>query len=257
LLTDSRAHGADLGRRALPVVLGARPSSATVAPAGEPDGIRICYSGPDRQSARPDIASMSRRVVGSGTAPELTAYDLSRVQRLERRAASAAARSPSCVPHQAYDRSTTRGRLGCSGRGLHALKDELVSLRSTRLVASDSPTTVGSPSALSRPSPPSPMMSLDKVTTLEEILAWGVRCKVAGPDRSPSLRAEDRRLSISLNYERGRLVRGATEGWPRGRDVTPNVRTVAPSPTSSPWGGRDPEIVEIRGGLLPGAGFED
>jgi len=149
-----------------------------------------------------------------------------------------------------------------------ALKDELVSLEEQHpgLVASDSPTlTVGiAPSALFAPvTHRSPMMSLDKVTTLEEILAWGVRLqKLLAPENGSPFVCEPKidGLSISLTYERGRLVRGATRGDGRvGEDVTPNVRTVAAIPDELALGpGEIPEIVEIRGEVyFPVPAFEE
>ena len=149
-----------------------------------------------------------------------------------------------------------------------ALKDELVSLEEQHpgLVSPDSPTlTVGiAPSALFAPvTHRSPMMSLDKVTTLEEILAWGVRLqKLLAPENGSPFVCEPKidGLSISLTYERGRLVRGATRGDGRvGEDVTPNVRTVSVIPDELALApGEIPEIVEIRGEVyFPVPAFEE
>ncbi len=53
-------------------------------------------------------------------------------------------------------------------------------------------------------------------------------------------------LSISLTYENGRLVRGATRGdGLEGEDVTPNVRTLAAIPARLT--GHAPARIEIRG----------
>jgi DNA ligase (NAD+) len=107
------------------------------------------------------------------------------------------------------------------------------------------------------------MMSLDKVTTLEEILAWGARLqKLLAPENGSPFVCEPKidGLSISLTYERGRLVRGATRGDGRvGEDVTPNVRTVAAIPAELALdAGEIPEILEIRGEVyFPVSAFEE
>lgn len=65
-------------------------------------------------------------------------------------------------------------------------------------------------------------------------------------------------LSISLHYERGRLVRAVTRGdGVQGDDVTENVRTIRTIPLSLPVGGTYPDEFEIRGEvLMPWASFE-
>jgi len=149
-----------------------------------------------------------------------------------------------------------------------ALKDELFALEEQypELVEASSPTqTVGiAPSALFAPVTHStPMMSLDKVTTLEEILAWGSRLqKLLAPEDGSPFVCEPKidGLSISLTYERGLLVRGATRGDGRvGEDVTPNVRSVAVIPNELALdAGEIPETVEIRGEVyFPVAAFEE
>ena len=53
-------------------------------------------------------------------------------------------------------------------------------------------------------------------------------------------------VAISLRYENGRLVQGATRGDGRvGEDVTANVRTIADVPETLPAGA--PEVLEVRG----------
>ncbi len=149
-----------------------------------------------------------------------------------------------------------------------ALKDELFALeeRYPELVEASSPTqTVGiAPSALFAPVTHStPMMSLDKVTTLEEILAWGARLqKLLAPEDGSPFVCEPKidGLSISLTYERGRLVRGATRGDGRvGEDVTPNVRTVAAIPEELALSASEiPATLEVRGEVyFPVSAFEE
>jgi DNA ligase (NAD+) len=152
--------------------------------------------------------------------------------------------------------------------GYDALKDELFALeeRYPQLVEAGSPTqTVGvAPSALFAPvTHATPMMSLDKVTTLEEILAWGSRLqKLLAPEDGSPFVCEPKidGLSISLTYERGRLVRGATRGDGRvGEDVTANVCTLGAIPGELALSaGETPEMLEIRGEVyFPVAAFED
>ena len=65
-------------------------------------------------------------------------------------------------------------------------------------------------------------------------------------------------LSISLHYEKGRLVRAVTRGdGVQGDDVTENVRTIRTLPLSLPVGGTYPDEFEIRGEvLMPWASFD-
>ncbi len=64
-------------------------------------------------------------------------------------------------------------------------------------------------------------------------------------------------VAISLVYEHGRLVRGATRGdGARGEDVTANVRTIKAIPLRL-LGGAGPAWLEVRGEIfMPRAGFE-
>ena len=64
-------------------------------------------------------------------------------------------------------------------------------------------------------------------------------------------------VAISLVYEGGRLVRGATRGdGARGEDVTANVRTIRAVPLRL-LGGALPARLEVRGEVfMPRAGFE-
>ena len=65
-------------------------------------------------------------------------------------------------------------------------------------------------------------------------------------------------LSISLHYERKRLVRAVTRGdGEKGDDVTANVRTIRSIPLELPAGTDCPDAFEIRGEvLMPWASFD-
>jgi DNA ligase (NAD+) len=64
-------------------------------------------------------------------------------------------------------------------------------------------------------------------------------------------------LAVSLRYENGVLVRGATRGDGfRGEDVTQNIRTIRSVPLRL-HGGKAPAVLEVRGEVfMPKQGFE-
>ena len=82
-----------------------------------------------------------------------------------------------------------------------------------------------------------PMLSLENAYSWEEAEAWLARARrILGSD-PPAYVAELKidGLSISLRYEEGRLLRGATRGdGVRGEDVTENVRTIRSIPLRIP-----------------------
>jgi DNA ligase (NAD+) len=91
-----------------------------------------------------------------------------------------------------------------------------------------------------------PMLSLENAYSWEEAEAWLARAaRVLG--REPSGFVAELKidgLSISLRYEGGSLVRGATRGdGVRGDDVTGNVRTIR----SVPLRIREETALEVRG----------
>ncbi|HET9060440.1 MAG TPA: NAD-dependent DNA ligase LigA [Acidimicrobiales bacterium] len=118
------------------------------------------------------------------------------------------------------------------------------------LVTADSPTQQvgGAPVGLfSEVRHLSPMMSLDKTTSYEELLAWGKRMEryISGEVAFDCELKLDG-LAMSLLYEGGHLVRAATRGNGEvGEDVTPNVATIGDVPKS--LGPGAPEVVEVRG----------
>jgi DNA ligase (NAD+) len=92
-----------------------------------------------------------------------------------------------------------------------------------------------------------PMMSLDKTTSYDELLAWGKRMEryISGKVAfNCELKLDG--LAMSLLYESGRLTRAATRGNGEvGEDVTANVATVAAVPKQLGRGA--PETLEVRG----------
>lgn len=133
-----------------------------------------------------------------------------------------------------------------------ALVAELTELerQHPELVTPDSPTqTVGGgpTGAFGEVRHRTPMMSLDKTTSFEELLAWGKRMDryISGHvDYTCEPKIDG--LAMSLLYEHGRLVRAATRGdGTVGEDVTANVLTVDEVPHRLV--GDPPEVVEVRG----------
>jgi DNA ligase (NAD+) len=91
------------------------------------------------------------------------------------------------------------------------------------------------------------MMSLDKTTSYEELLAWAKRMdRFITGEVAYTCELKIDGLAMSLLYEGGRLVRAATRGDGEvGEDVTSNVVTIEAIPRTLP--GSPPDRVEVRG----------
>ncbi|MEQ8840037.1 MAG: NAD-dependent DNA ligase LigA [Acidimicrobiales bacterium] len=93
------------------------------------------------------------------------------------------------------------------------------------------------------------MMSLHNAFDLDELVSWSERVERrlegnAVPAYSVELKFDG--LAISLRYENGVLVQGATRGdGAVGEDVTHNVRTIDDIPETLPEGA--PALLEVRG----------
>ena len=92
------------------------------------------------------------------------------------------------------------------------------------------------------------MMSLHNAFDINELQAWYVRMQRRLDGRSPESFAVELKLdglAISLRYEGGVLVQGATRGDGRvGEDVTHNVRTISDIPKQIVGA---PPVLEVRG----------
>jgi len=131
------------------------------------------------------------------------------------------------------------------------------------LAVPDSPTgQVGAPpSATFAPVQHSvPMQSLDNSFDNDELTAWTGRvARGLEVDEGTAIgymcELKIDGIALSLRYENGRLVQGATRGNGRvGEDITANIRTVSVIPQQLPAGA--PEVVEVRGEVyLPVAKF--
>jgi DNA ligase (NAD+) len=107
---------------------------------------------------------------------------------------------------------------------------------------------------------PQPMLSLGNARSDDEYRAWIERVRRLLDGEPFQLVSEPKidGLAISLMYERGVFVRGATRGNGEvGEDVTANLRTVRSIPLGLPAdAGPVPNVVEVRGEIyLPLAGF--
>src|SRR5690242_18874071 len=147
-----------------------------------------------------------------------------------------------------------------------ALLDELRALEAEHpeLLTPDSPTQrVGAPplDRFERVEHVEQMLSLANARSEEELRAWETRLRnhlkrldITASEFSYTTEPKIDGLAITLTYEQGVLVRGATRGDGRvGEDVTRNLRTIGAIPLRIP---EPPELVEVRGEIyLPIADF--
>ena len=107
-----------------------------------------------------------------------------------------------------------------------------------------------------------PMLSLSNAFSHDDLRAFDTRVRrglglAPAPEPAPELRyvAELKidGLAITLRYERGRFVQGATRGdGTTGEDVTANLRTIAAIPADL----SEPATIEVRGEVfMPKAEF--
>jgi len=149
-----------------------------------------------------------------------------------------------------------------------ALYDELTALEGEHpeLVTPDSPTQrVGAPPAegFRKVEHLSPMGSLEKVTTADALSKWAEDVRKRLGTEEPVAYVVEPKVdgsAVSLVYERGVYVRGATRGdGLRGEDVTANLRTLDTIPLRMlvPDGEHPPDVLEVRGEVyFPRSGFE-
>ena len=132
------------------------------------------------------------------------------------------------------------------------------------LRTADSPTLrVGAApqSALAKHKHLVPMLSLANAFTVEELTQWEERIvKLGGDDVRKAGYACELKIdgaAVSLTYEGGVLVAGATRGnGVIGENVTPNLRTIREIPLRLRGKGH-PAVMEIRGEVyMPFSGFE-
>jgi DNA ligase (NAD+) len=149
-----------------------------------------------------------------------------------------------------------------------ALWDELVELEREHpeLETPDSPTQrVGAPPSdrFEKVEHPTPMGSLDKVTTDEELEKWhaDVVKRLGTSDVRYVTEPKIDGLSINLVYEDGVFVRGETRGDGfRGENVTPNLKTIKAISMRMQLADEEepPPLVEARGEVyLPLTGFNE
>ena len=138
------------------------------------------------------------------------------------------------------------------------LFDELKQLEEEHpeLATEDSPTRrVGAPPSerFRKVEHLAPMGSLEKVTTDEALLKWADDVRKRLDSDEPVAYVIEPKIdgsAVSLVYENGRFVRGATRGdGRRGEDVTPNLRTIRSIPLALRFPGREkpPPLLEVRG----------
>ncbi|HSD68832.1 MAG TPA: NAD-dependent DNA ligase LigA [Woeseiaceae bacterium] len=108
-----------------------------------------------------------------------------------------------------------------------------------------------------------PMLSLENAFSEDELRDFNRRVidrLQTDPDSAIAYAAEPKLdgVAVSLLYEEGRLVRGATRGdGERGEDITHNVRTIEAVPLSL-LGRGFPGMLEVRGEVfMPRAGFRE
>ncbi len=133
------------------------------------------------------------------------------------------------------------------------LRNTEIEARFPHLARIDSPSLkVGAPpvAAFAKVRHAAPMLSLDNVFSDGEVAEFVARMRrFLNTEDQLALTAEPKidGLSISLRYEKGKLVMGATRGdGMEGENVTPNVRTIDDIPTEIH--SKDfPALFEVRG----------
>jgi DNA ligase (NAD+) len=153
------------------------------------------------------------------------------------------------VPDSEYDRLFQR---------LSALEQ-----KSPELISSDSPTQrVGAKplDGFTQVKHEMSMLSLDNAFSDEDLIAFDKRLRVRLDDDSLIKYACEPKLdgaAVSLLYQEGVLVRGATRGdGSTGEDITSNVRTIGSIPLKLIGTGY-PSTLEVRGEIyMPLKGFE-
>ncbi|HEU4599686.1 MAG TPA: NAD-dependent DNA ligase LigA, partial [Solirubrobacterales bacterium] len=149
-----------------------------------------------------------------------------------------------------------------------AMLDELRALEAEHpeLRTADSPTQrVGAPplDRFEQVEHVEAMLSLGNARNEEELRGWEnrianhlKRLDIAASEFSYTTEPKIDGLAVTLTYEDGVLVRGATRGDGRvGEDVTQNLRTIGSVPLR--LSGTPPELIEVRGeAYLPIAAFK-
>ena len=132
------------------------------------------------------------------------------------------------------------------------------------LVTPDSPTQqVGGRPLESFPevSHLSPMLSMDNTYSADELKSFDTRVKknLAIEDVEYVVELKVDGLSVSLLYENGVLIRGATRGdGTKGDDVTASLKTIKSIPLKLKNTKKLPSVLEVRGEVyMPGKVFED
>jgi DNA ligase (NAD+) len=121
------------------------------------------------------------------------------------------------------------------------------------LVTSDSPTqrVAGRPIASFQPARHRvAMLSIDNTYSEAELRKFDCRVRRALKDETPRYVVEHKidGVSVSLLYQRGALVAGATRGdGHTGDDITHNLRTVRGVPLRLAIAGQPPRRLEVRG----------
>jgi DNA ligase (NAD+) len=95
-----------------------------------------------------------------------------------------------------------------------------------------------------------PMLSVDNTYNAEELRAFDerVRKQLDTSDYDYVVELKIDGLAVSLRYEKGLLVTGATRGDGEvGDDVTSNIRTIRSVPLRLHDGERLPDVLEVRG----------
>lgn len=137
--------------------------------------------------------------------------------------------------------------------------DELVRLETNHphLVREDSPTVrIGGEviDSFKKVTHEVPMMSLGDIFNEDEVREFDARIRKTIPNPEYVCELKIDGLSVSLLYENGKLVRGATRGdGTTGEDITHNVKTIKTIPLSLP----EDINIEVRGEIyMPKKSFE-